>query len=156
MPARDLCGPTEAFVRNMMPPPCWSCPQGQVVFPILVWCVLDFVLIPRRISADKMSSRISKQKKSDSARERAQKSEYILAHGFEVVPCTRCVEKGVSCLIIPNLNRCATCIRLGRSCDSVRASMSSSECSPWGLFVPADLLRSSSRENQQGIVALGG
>jgi hypothetical protein len=103
---------------------------------------------------NKISSCVSKQKKSNSVYKHAQKSEYILTYGFEVVPCTRCMDKDIGCFIIPSLNRYAMCIRAGCSYDSTRSLISLSEY--FVLYLFRLLTSFSSREDQPGVIVFRG
>ena len=83
-------------------------------------CVLGSIV-------DRMSSRVSKGlvKKSKSKDNRAVTSLFITERGYEVVPCSRCFDRGCACLIVEDITRCAICYHLGYTCNSSGAPISS-------------------------------
>ncbi|KAF3768314.1 hypothetical protein M406DRAFT_225044, partial [Cryphonectria parasitica EP155] len=51
----------------------------------------------------------------------------IESKGYEVMPCSSCLEEGVACKMVDGVKSRSQCTKRGRSCDAGRIPMSSRE-----------------------------
>lgn len=73
---------------------------------------------------DHLSKSLSLSRKSA---ERVALYRRILASGYEMSPCSRCVSLGLSCVVSAESRRCASCVQAGRACNVVPFSASALE-----------------------------
>lgn len=98
-----------------------------------------------------MSVRAPKGSRSKKTEQRNVLYALIEETGFEVMPCSFCEAKSLSCKMIDGVSRCSECVRRGRSCDGTGVSVSTGErlrvpfCFPVGLIGVAARLISEKR-----------
>lgn len=66
--------------------------------------------------------------------ERLRLAESIERLGYEVLPCSFCAGKGLSCKMLEKSSRCAECARRGRACDA--AGLATSRTISTAVFNP--------------------
>jgi len=71
-----------------------------------------------------MSGRIQKPRRSKKSEQRDILAQLIEATGFDVMPCSFCADRCLSCKMIEGTDRCGECVRRGRSCTNKGVTVS--------------------------------
>lgn len=60
-------------------------------------------------------------------------ADLIASRGFDVMPCSRCLDRGLRCQMAEHhSSKCSECVRAGRPCDGQGVALNSCEC---GIFL---------------------